>query len=85
MAQSDIRVKIVGKAGDKTVVGRTFFLRQHRKYKKYIRVFKKYLIHDEDNSVKIGDEVFIKSSRPISKRKTWVIVDRNGEKSELGE
>ncbi|MDR1494836.1 MAG: mitochondrial small ribosomal subunit protein uS17m [Rickettsiales bacterium] len=82
MAQSDIRVKIVGKAGDKTVVGETFFLRQHRKYKKYIRVRKKYLIHDENNSVKIGEEIFIKSSRPISKRKTWVIVDKNIETKE---
>ncbi|MDR2777482.1 MAG: mitochondrial small ribosomal subunit protein uS17m [Rickettsiales bacterium] len=76
MAQNDIRVKIVRRAGDKTVVGETSFLRQHRKYKKYIKVFKRYLIHDEDNSINIGDEVSIKSSRPISKRKTWVIISR---------
>ncbi|MDR1425771.1 MAG: 30S ribosomal protein S17 [Rickettsiales bacterium] len=77
MAQNNIRVKIVRKAGDKTVVGETFNLRQHRKYKKYIRVVKRYLIHDENNSVSVGDEVFIKSSRPISKRKTWVLMDKN--------
>ena len=40
-----------------------------------IKVAKKYMIHDESNSVKVGDEVFIKSSRPISKRKTWVIAN----------
>lgn len=76
MAKNDIKVKIIKKAGDKTVVGEASFLKQHPIYKKYIKVFKKYMIHDESNSVKIGDEVFIKSSRPISKRKTWVIVNK---------
>lgn len=76
MAKNDIKVKIIKKAGDKTVVGEASFLKQHPIYKKYIKVFKKYMIHDESNSVKIGEEVFIKSSRPISKRKTWVIVNK---------
>ena len=76
MAKNDIKVKIIKKAGDKTVVGEASFLKQHPIYKKYIKEFKKYMIHDESNSVKIGDEVFIKSSRPISKRKTWVIVNK---------
>ncbi|MDR2077884.1 MAG: 30S ribosomal protein S17 [Rickettsiales bacterium] len=78
MAQNSIRVKIVRKAGDKTVVGETFFLRQHPLYRKRVKVFKRYLIHDEDNSVNVGEDVTIKSSRPISKRKTWIIVDRLG-------
>ena len=76
MAKNDIKVKIIKKAGDKTVVGEASFLKQHPIYKKYIKVFKKYIIHDESNCVKIGDVVFIKSSRPISKRKTWVIVNK---------
>lgn len=79
MAQNVIKVKIIKKAGDKTVVGETFFIKQHPVYKKYIKVSKKYMIHDDDNSLKIGDEVFIKASRPISKRKTWIIVNSNGE------
>ena len=76
MAKNDIKVKIIKKAGDKTVVGEASFLKQHPIYKKYIKVFKKYMIHDESNSVKIGDEVFIKSSKTITKRKTWVIVNK---------
>ncbi|MDR2778600.1 MAG: 30S ribosomal protein S17 [Rickettsiales bacterium] len=83
MAQNSIRVKVVRKAGDKTVVGETFFLRQHPIYKKHIKIFKKYLIHDEDNSVNIGEYVTIKSSRPISKRKTWVIIAREEKESDL--
>ncbi len=79
MAQNSIKVKIIKKAGDKTIVGESSYLKQHPVYKKYIKVSKKYMIHDENNSVKVGDEVFIKSSRPISKRKTWIVVNKEGE------
>ena len=79
MAKRDIKVKIIRKAGDKTVVGETSFLRQHPIYKKYVKSSKRYMIHDENNTAKIGDEVMIKSSRPISKRKTWVIVNEREE------
>lgn len=79
MAKRDIKVKIIRKAGDKTVVGETSFLRQHPIYKKYVKLSKRYMIHDENNTVKIGDEVMIRSSRPISKRKTWVIVNEGEE------
>ena len=72
---NNIKVKIISKAGDKTVVGESSSLKMHPIYKKYIKVAKKYMIHDESNSVKVGDEVFIKSSRPISKRKSWVIAN----------
>lgn len=75
MATKSIKVKIIKKAGDKTVVGEFEYLKQHPIYKKYIRVFKKYMIHDETNTVKVGDVVSIKSCRPISKRKTWIIVN----------
>ena len=76
---NNIKVKIISKAGDKTVVGQSSSLKIHPIYKKYIKVVKKYMIHDESNSVKVGDEVFIKSSKPISKRKTWVIANNNEE------
>jgi small subunit ribosomal protein S17 len=76
MTQNNMKVKIIKKAGDKTVVGESFYLKQHPIYKKYMKVFKKYMIHDEDNSMKVGDEIFIKSSRPISKRKVWVVAKK---------
>lgn len=79
MAQNSIKVKVIKKAGDKTIVGESSYLKKHPVYKKYIKVSKKYMIHDENNSVRIGDEVFIKSSRPISKRKTWIVVNKEGE------
>ena len=50
----------------------------HPLYKKFIRRSKKYAAHDEDNSCKIGDLVRIEECRPISKRKTWLVIERNG-------
>jgi small subunit ribosomal protein S17 len=50
----------------------------HPLYKKFIRKSKKYAAHDEDNVCKIGDMVRIIECPPISKRKTWTLVERNG-------
>lgn len=51
----------------------------HPLYKKFIRRSKKYAAHDELNICKMGDVVRIEECRPISKRKTWLLVERNGE------
>ena len=51
----------------------------HPLYKKFIRLSKKYAAHDETNLCKIGDTVRIEECRPISKRKTWLLMERNGE------
>ena len=51
----------------------------HPLYKKFIRRSKKYAAHDEHNVCKIGDAVRIEECRPISKTKTWLLVERNGE------
>ena len=49
---------------------------KHPKYKKYLRRSKKYLVHDVGNTAKVGDKVVIKETRPISKRKHFVIDSR---------
>ncbi|MBI3418828.1 MAG: 30S ribosomal protein S17 [Proteobacteria bacterium] len=46
----------------------------HPVYKKFVKRSKKYLAHDEDNRAKVGDKVEIIECRPISKRKTWILV-----------
>jgi small subunit ribosomal protein S17 len=51
----------------------------HPLYKKFIRRSKKYAAHDDANVCKEGDLVSIEECRPISKRKTWILVARNGE------
>src|SRR5580698_1515267 len=50
----------------------------HPIYKKFIRRSKKYAAHDEANLYKTGDTVRIEECRPISKRKTWMVIERNG-------
>jgi len=46
----------------------------HPIYKKYIRRSKKFAAHDEADSAKIGDKVFIRECRPMSKRKHWELI-----------
>ena len=48
-------------------------------YKKFIRRSKKYAAHDDANLCKEGDVVQIEECRPISARKSWVVIERNGE------
>ena len=64
---------------DKTIVVKVERRVQHPIYKKFIRRSKKYAAHDEANLCKIGDKVRIEECRPISKRKTWTVVERNGQ------
>ena len=63
---------------DKTVTVLVDRRIMHPLYKKFIRRSKKYAAHDEANLCKIGDTVRIEECRPISKRKTWLVVERNG-------
>jgi len=46
---------------------------KHPKYKKYMRLSKKFLVHNPGNTLKIGDKVTIKETRPISKRKRFIV------------
>ena len=63
---------------DKTVTVLVDRRVMHPLYKKFIRRSKNYAAHDEANICKIGDAVRIEECRPISKRKTWIVVERNG-------
>ncbi len=63
---------------DKTVTVLVARRVMHPLYKKFIRRSKNYAAHDEANLCKIGDMVRIEECKPISKRKTWLVVERNG-------
>ena len=65
---------VVSDRPDKTVVVRVERRFTHPLFKKTVRRSKRYHAHDEDNSCKVGDQVFIRESRPISKTKSWVVV-----------
>jgi small subunit ribosomal protein S17 len=46
---------------------------KHPKYKKYQRKTKKYLVHNPGGAVQVGDEVEIRQTKPISKRKHFIV------------
>jgi small subunit ribosomal protein S17 len=65
--------RVVSDKMDKTVVVAVETTGQHRLYGKVIRTTKKYLAHDESNAIPVGSTVRIIESRPLSKRKRWVV------------
>ena len=66
--------KVVKKSGDKTVSVLVTRQTTHPIYKKIIRVSKKYLAHDADNTIAVGENVKIQETKPLSKRKSWEII-----------
>jgi small subunit ribosomal protein S17 len=66
---------VISDACDKTVVVRVERRVMHPVYKKYVTRSKKYAAHDEGNRYRAGDAVRIEESRPISKRKCWVVIE----------
>ncbi len=65
----------VADARHKTVAVRIERTVRHPLYKKIMRRRKRYLVHDELNDCKIGDRVIIEECRPLSKRKSWRVVE----------
>ena len=74
MSKRVLQGVIVSDASDKTVIVRVERRVMHPVYKKFVTHSKKYAAHDENNSYRSGDVVRIEESRPISKRKCWVVI-----------
>ena len=68
---------VVSSKSDKTIVVKVTRRVKHKLYKKIISLSKKYHAHDEENNFKVGDNVKIIESKPISKLKTWIAVNDN--------
>ena len=66
--------KVIKKSGDKTVSVLVTRQTTHPIYKKIMRVSKKYLAHDSDNSITVGENVKIQETKPLSKNKSWEII-----------
>lgn len=77
-----------GKKGQRTIVGHVVSdkmdktisvaverLIKHSVYGKYVRRTSKILAHDASNECKLGDRVAISECRPISKNKSWQVVN----------
>jgi small subunit ribosomal protein S17 len=68
--------RVVSDKMDKTVTVEVTRTVRHRKYHKFVTRRKKYHAHDELNECKVDDEVVIQESRPLSRTKRWVVVER---------
>jgi len=69
------RTELIGKVTsakmEKTIVVEVIRLVKHAKYRRVIRITKKFYAHDEKRQAQPGDTVRISSSRPLSKLKRW--------------
>ncbi len=67
----EIQGEVIKKSGDKTYSILVERKMMHPRYRKFVKKHKKYLIHDEANSLSIGDLVTAIECRPLSKSKSF--------------
>lgn len=66
---------VVSDKMDKTAVVETIDRVRHRRYAKTVQRNKKLHVHDEENTLNIGDRVRVQETRPMSKNKRWRLVE----------
>jgi small subunit ribosomal protein S17 len=84
--ENKVERMVVGKVvSDKMEKSATVLIERyvrHPVYGKYIRRSTKLHVHDEDNTCRVGDTVRIKECRPVSRTKTWSLVEVVGKAAE---
>jgi small subunit ribosomal protein S17 len=78
MPKRILRGVVVSDTQNKTVVVKVERRFTHPLLKKTVRRTKNYHAHDEDNSIKVGQQVSIEESKPISKLKRWRVIGSEG-------
>ena len=73
-----ITAKVLKTAMNKSAVVTVERLVKHPVNGKYIKRSTKYHIHDENNKCSVGDVIKIKQCRPMSKTKSWVLLEDKG-------
>ncbi len=66
---------VVSDGMDKSIIVAVKRKVKHPIYGKYINRTKKFMVHDEENTCKVGDTVRISETRPLSKNKSWRLVE----------
>jgi len=66
---------VIKRAGDKTATVLVERKVLHPRYHKTVKRFKKYLIHDEKNEINVGDMVSAIECRPLSKSKSFRLLE----------
>lgn len=73
--QKEMTGTVVSDRMNKTIVVKVGRLSVHPVFKKTIKRYGKFKVHDEKNTARIGDSVKIRETRPISKDKCWRLVE----------
>ena len=76
MPRRSLNGVVCSDSSSKTIVVKVERTFKHPMYKKFIKRSKKYHAHDESDSLKVGDKVNIEETKPISKLKTWIVVNK---------
>ena len=66
---------VVADKMNKTIVVRVERRFRHPRFKKVVTAYSKFYAHDEKNEAKVGDRVRIQETRPLSKTKSWRLVE----------
>ena len=74
-ARRAVRGSVISARSDKSITVLVVRQFKHPLYKKYIRRSTRLHAHDESNDCKKGDTVLIEECRPISKTKSWRVVE----------
>lgn len=67
--------RVVSAAMNKSIVVEVERHVEHGRYKRTIKRTSRFMAHDEANTAKAGDRVRIQETRPMSKRKRWILKD----------
>ncbi|GIC79108.1 30S ribosomal protein S17 [Moritella marina ATCC 15381] len=70
-----VQGRVVSNKGDKTIVVAVERKVKHPLYGKFIKRTTKLHAHDENNECQLNDVVSIRETRPVSKLKTWALVE----------
>jgi small subunit ribosomal protein S17 len=76
MANKKLQGIVVSDKMQKTVVVSVESVKEHPKYKRRYKNHKKYKAHDENQEYHIGDKVVIEETKPMSKDKTWKVINK---------
>jgi small subunit ribosomal protein S17 len=67
---------VVSDKMQKSLVVRIKVVKVHPKYKKRYKIFRKFVAHNEDDNIKVGDQVEITEMKPKSKTKRWLVTKK---------
>ena len=66
---------VASNAMDKTAVVEVTSRTRHPQYNKTVQRRKRYYVHDEENTLNVGDRVRITETRPLSRKKRWRLLE----------